>query len=47
MGIKHKEILKKVCEVFANEDEMEQIWKDYDKQKETRVSMLPTEKKES
>ena len=42
--IKHKEVLKKVCEVFENADEMDQIWKDYDKQKETKDEYVTNRK---
>ena len=42
--IKHKEILKKVCEVFENKEEMDQIWKDYDKQKETKEEYVTNRK---
>ena len=34
--IKHKEVLKRVLEVCEDKEEMGKIWKDYNKQTETR-----------
>ena len=34
----------KVCEVFENGEEMDQIWKDYDKQKETKDEYVTNRK---
>ena len=45
--IKHKEVLKAVLKVLEDKDEMAKIWKDYDKQSETREDYAMNRKKKN